>query len=266
MSTYGRRIGIRANDPDVLPLLFPYLPPDWKRSATPVVDRLYSVMTGSITGGESGAAPLVMIYQDTDIIAATDSIESAGELLEDDLQFYIAEAARNRVFVHAGVVGWKGRAILLPGRSLAGKTSLVVELVKAGAIYYSDEYAPLDRKGMVHPFARSLSIRESPTEKPLKQSAEDLGGRAGKKPLPVGLVVITEYVEGAHWRPRALSPGQGVLELMAHTIPARSQPEMVMAVLREVASSAIIVKTKRGAASETAARLLAEAERIRSAS
>lgn len=257
VSTFGRRVGIRANDPAVLPKLFPYLPPGWKEDRASVVDRLYTVMTGSITGGKGGVStPLVMMYQDTDIIAATDSIESAGEFMEADLQFYIAEAARNRIFVHAGVVGWKGQALLLPARSFAGKTSLVAELVKAGATYYSDEFAPIDRKGMVHPFARPLSIRGSATEKPLKQAVEELGGQAGKKPLPVGLVIITEYREGAHWRPRRLSPGQGLLELLAHTVPARSRPEVVLATLQAVVARASVWKGVRGDAKEIAQLIL----------
>ena len=32
-------------------------------------------------------------------------------------------------------------------------------LVRAGAEYYSDEFAPLDAGGLVHPFAKPLSIR-----------------------------------------------------------------------------------------------------------
>ena len=64
----------------------------------------------------------------------------------------MAAETRERVFVHAGVVGWKGHAIVIPGRSRSGKTTLVAELVKAGAEYYSDEFAVLDAEGRVHPF------------------------------------------------------------------------------------------------------------------
>ena len=73
--------------------------------------------------------------------------------------YYVAEEARRGVFVHAGVVGWKGRALVLPGKSGAGKTTLVAELIRAGATYYSDEYAVLDERGRVHPYARPLAVR-----------------------------------------------------------------------------------------------------------
>jgi uridine kinase len=41
--------------------------------------------------------------------------------------------------------------IAIPGRSFSGKTSLVTALVRAGAVYYSDEFAVIDRDGLVRP-------------------------------------------------------------------------------------------------------------------
>jgi hypothetical protein len=80
-------------------------------------------------------------------------------VLESEIRQTVAKGAARRTFVHAGVVGWNGRAILVPGRSRSGKTTLVAELVKAGAQYLSDEFAVLDGRGRVHPFAKPLSIR-----------------------------------------------------------------------------------------------------------
>ena len=43
------------------------------------------------------------------------------------------------------IVTWgRGRAIVIPGRTFSGKSTLVAELVRAGATYYSDEYAVED--------------------------------------------------------------------------------------------------------------------------
>jgi hypothetical protein len=71
-------------------------------------------------------------------------------ILDAELRMYIALNAPEHVFVHAGVVGVGERAIVLPGRSFAGKTTLVAALVRAGAEYWSDEYAVLDADGLVH--------------------------------------------------------------------------------------------------------------------
>src|SRR5690606_18912213 len=47
------------------------------------------------------------------------------DFYESYLRIKIAEYARNVVFVHAGVAAWKGKAIVIPGNSYSGKTTLV---------------------------------------------------------------------------------------------------------------------------------------------
>ena len=59
--------------------------------------------------------------------------------------------------VHGGVVAHDGRAILLPGPTHAGKSTLVAELVRRGAPYFSDEYALIDADGRVHPYPRAAA-------------------------------------------------------------------------------------------------------------
>ena len=83
-----------------------------------------------------------------------------------------------------------------------------------------------------------------------KYAVEELGGRAGRKPIPVGLVVVSAYKAGARWRPRRLSPGQGGLALLAHTVSARRQPETVLATLQQVVSHATVLQGTRGEAKE----------------
>ena len=168
-----------------------------------------------------------------------------------------AELTDHRVFVHAGVVGWKDRAILIPGKSFVGKTSLVAELVKAGATYYSDEFAVLDSEGLVHPFHKPLSLREpGGGGKQTNVAVEEIGGRAGSTPLPVGLVLASEYKAGGRWRPRQLSPGHGALLLLANTVPARRSPKRVIDTLGRVVAAAPVLKSNRGEAAETARRIL----------
>lgn len=165
---------------------------------------------------------------------------------ESTLRVTIAEHAVSRVFVHAGVVGWKGKAILFPGSSFQGKSTLVAELVKIGAVYYSDEYAILDENGLVHPFPRPISIRGIEGQYVQTDvSAESLGGKIGVEPLPVGLIVITRYDANAEWNPEFLTTGQGVIEMIPHTIPIRLNTEFAIKVLKKAASNAIIAKGSR---------------------
>jgi len=183
-----------------------------------------------------------------DIDKVLDAFESAVEV---DL----AERAQRHVFVHAGVVGWHGRAIVIPGRTGSGKTSLVESLVRAGATYYSDEFAVLDARGRVHPFARPLRMRRDGGR--LERLPPDrIGGRTGRTPLPVGLIVSTRYKAGARWRPRRLTYGEAMMELVANTVPARLRPRQALTVIAHAARSADAFKGVRGEGATLASRLL----------
>jgi hypothetical protein len=198
-----------------------------------------------------------LVYQEATLLMRTSSLGEALRMLEVFVHLYVAERSRRRVFVHAGVVGWRGRAILVPGRSLSGKSTLVAALVQAGADYYSDEFALVDRRGLVHPYPIPLALRVDGADRPpVKRTVEMLSGTVGDRPLPAGLVVLTRYEAGAQWRPRTLSPGRALLELLDHALAARYSPERVMKALAPLVTGATILKGKRGDASTVAERIL----------
>ncbi len=156
--------------------------------------------------------------------------------------------AKDYLFVHAGVVAWDGKAILLPGRSMSGKTTLVRALLDAGAEYYSDEFAVLDAEGRVHPYPVPLSIRDGDNSVGCKIPLETLSIQPGTEPLPVGLVVVTQYKPYARWRPETLTPSQAMLALMNNTVAARREPTFTMPILKQVAMGATTIASKRGGA------------------
>jgi len=192
-----------------------------------------------------------LLYRNTVRLVRSFDLDQIFDVFESDLHLHVAELARRRVFIHAGVVGWKGQAILMPGRSLSGKTTLVAELLRAGASFYSDEYAVLDLQGRVHPYPRALSIREEGSSKQTRRTPEALGAVVGARPLPVGLVVVSNYKVGAKWRPRSLSPGQGALALLDNTVSIRREPEKALPALTRAVSSAPVLTGVRGEAKET---------------
>lgn len=254
--SYGRRVGVRVNRAVELERLKAHLPPGWKPSASPIVERLYSLVFGG-EDAKRGARRFNLLYADFERVERTHDTESMLEAFESNLRLFVAEWARRRVFVHAGVVGWRGQAILVPGRSHTGKTTLVAELVRAGATYYSDEFAVLDARGRVHPYVKPLAVRESANGRQTNYGVESFGGRAGAGPLPVGLVAVSSYREGARWRPRTLSAGQGMLALLDNTVSARREPERALTALEQVASRAAVLKGARGEAADTALAILA---------
>ena len=165
-------------------------------------------------------------------------------------------AARPRLFVHAGVVGWNGEAILLPGRTHAGKSSLVAALVRTGAIYYSDEYAILDDEGLVHPFARALGIRDDSGR--TRRVEPGTIGKVGRVPLPVRRVIVTRHVPGAAWCAEPMSPGETVLALLDNTLAARARPGDALRILSAVARVAAGFRGERGDAAIAVEQILTE--------
>jgi hypothetical protein len=240
----------------VLEQIYALLPPGWRPATKPTVRRLYSVVVGGPTG-RAGVRRFNILYSGAARLVRAHDLDEVLRHLELNLELYIGDHARRRTFVHAGVVGWNGQAIVIPGRSFSGKSSLVKALVKAGADYYSDEFAVLDERGRVHPYPIPLAIRPARDgDRPVKYRVEELGGVAGACPLPVGLVLITRYVGGARFRPRPLSAGRAVLELLTHTLPARRRPERVLDTLTQAVAQASVLRGTRGEAEETARQIL----------
>jgi len=256
---YGVRIGIRSNQTGLLDRIHSHLPHDREPMSSLVVDRVYSILAGG-EGSRANLRRFSLLYGDHVQLARSLDLEEVLERFEADLRLFVAEMARHRVFVHAGVVGWKGKAIVIPGRSYSGKSTLVAELVRAGATYYSDEYAVFDSRGRVHPFEKPLELREEGKFAQTKVSVASLGGHSGTKPLPVGLVLMTQFKSGVRWRPRRLTAGKGVLELLFNTVSARRNPERAMATLQRVATQAAILKGARGNAKELVQAMLAKLE------
>ena len=258
-NSYGVRVGLRVNDKAILKRLMTRLPPGFKPSGARVVNHLYS-LTGFANNSNGKLRRFNLGYWNLARFARTRSFEDLLDGFESHLQLTVAEYAPRRVFVHAGVVGWKGRAIVIPGMSFSGKSTLVAALLRAGATYYSDEYAVIDERGRIYPYARDLKIRPAKSGQVERVRPEQLGAEIGSKPLRVGLVVSTSFKDGARWRPRELTQGKAVLELLANTVSARSQPEMALSFLPKALESGRILKGARGEASEVVESILAKVQ------
>lgn len=257
---YEQKIGVRVNNPEALERVRACLPLGAELTEGPIVDLLVSLRVGGPVP-RSKVRNFHLLYLGSARFARTLDLDEIYDNLETYLAVFVGAFATERVFVHAGVVGWRDRAILIPGRSRSGKSTLVAELLRAGATYYSDEYALIDPQGFVHPYARPLSLRQAGSQRPKRLPPEELGSRAGAHPLPVALVAATLYRPGTGWKPRPLSRGQAVLELLDHTLPMMARPEHSLNTLRKVASRARNVKAVRGEAATMAHELLQEAER-----
>jgi len=257
-SAYGMWYGVRSSHSALIPSLQERLPPGSKRSDAKTVDRMFSVILGGRAGRKRNYN---LLYWNHSLLARTHDLDDVLHTFQSYVRLGVAELSRKKVFVHAGVVGWNGRAILIPGKSFSGKTSLVAELVKAGAHYLSDEYAVIGEDGCIEAFPKPLSFRDANRKRLSEVPVGAFGGRVASGRWPIGLVVVTHFKPHASWRPQKLSPGHGMLVLLQNTVSARRAPDRAMAALESVIATAEMIKSPRGEAAEVAERILKRSER-----
>jgi hypothetical protein len=244
---YGLQMRLCTNSQELLERAEPLLPPGWKR-----VPRSDAQKRVGLMAEEDG---IYAIYNDAVCTHDAPGEEYALMMLEHQLAVHIAIDAPEFTAVHAGVVAHGDRAIVIPGYSFNGKTTLVRALVEAGAVYYSDEYAMFDQDGLVHPYARRLSFRP-PDGVPVELPVEDLGGVAGTEPLRVGLVAVAHYRVDGEWNPRTLSQSAGALAMLEHAIATQLRPAQTLQTLRKAVEGATVLEGERGEAQELAGELL----------
>ena len=249
--SYGVFIKITSNSADAIRKAEEVARISLLGDVTPVTDADFDHVF-ELDVDETGRHYMV---QNGESLSHTDNEKSHYKFFDSILRVAIGEHAVGRVFLHAGVVGWRGKAIVMPADSFQGKSTLVSELVKLGAEYYSDEFAILDAEGLVHPFARTINRRTEDFQA-YELTVEDLGGKYGKVPIPVGLVLLTGYEKGATWNPEILTPGNGLLKIIPYTLSIRFRTEFSMQVLHNITSRAIIAFGTRGSAETFAKRLL----------
>lgn len=182
-------------------------------------------------------------------------VEFVAEHVADSLHYVVAENAAGCLFVHAGAVALEGRGIVLPGRTHAGKSSLVRALVEAGATYYSDEYAVFGGDGFLHPYARPLGMRD-PDGTIVKVPVAVIGGVVGEEPARVGLIASLVYAPEAGWEVATLRPGDAVLRLFGNAVLARLRPEEALSAFSRAVGGAVAIDGTRGDARAAAAALI----------
>lgn len=239
-----------------------------------VVDHLLAALARRVDLGPGEGEPSV-IYEvrprrsgydvvrldDTscELIDAAESVEQAADVIADNLHPWVAERHQDVLFVHAGAVAWNNIGIIAPGRAHAGKTSLVAALLRAGASYLSDEFAPIDRDGNVHPYPRHLSIRQvdgSTTRVP----ASHFGATTVEGPVPVGLIVDTHHEPDASFAPKRLRGAAALLAVIDNALVARSRPAYTMEIVAALTPHVEVLRSRRGDADEAAVQILAAVE------
>jgi hypothetical protein len=250
---FGLPLSVEYDAPALRGRIQAVLPPGWQPCEAVPEDHGFKLVVSH------GVAYRVQSPDQS--VSGSSDIDVALEVLDKQLRAFLAANAPRHIFVHAGVVGWRGRAIVIPGMTFSGKTTLVAELVRAGAEYYSDEFAPIGPRGLVHPYPKPLSIRAGDGSWHQTDHDPSHFGTIGAEALPVGVVAIAPYAPGATWSPHRLTTGEGVLALLANAVGAHSRPAEAMTALGSAVANAVVLEGERGEAAETVETLLDLAER-----
>jgi hypothetical protein len=164
--------------------------------------------------------------ENVEVVSTNDKTELLLSVLQalDEAVIYRLQSLKA---VHAGAVVLQDRAILIPGRTHAGKSSMVAELLRRGAKLLSDEYALIDGEGRVHSYPRPLLLRDSH----LRQSPtlpSELGSEFIRDPVPVGWILALEYQPGSSWEIQEVPLSEAMMILLRNTPhPMAESPAMI---------------------------------------
>jgi hypothetical protein len=240
VNAFGVTLCLRTERPALLKRFASAWPYGCTSTEATAFDRVYAI----VENGEGGWK----LYADSRKVAeATDAAEMKRRM-RAHVQLFVAATSEQYVFIHAGVVAFGNQAIVIPGRSYSGKTTLVAEFVKAGATYYSDEYALFDQEGRVHPYPRPLSVRAKRTGIQRDVAFESLGGQSGNQPLPVVLILLTKYQAGAQWNPVSVAAREASKGLALNAVAIRRFPAATIKAIACASATASVLDGVRGEA------------------
>jgi hypothetical protein len=192
----------------------------------------------------SDATGVLTVRHGEGICYQGESAADAARALMEATSFALADKSVGGLLFHAATLGWRGRGLLLPGKSGAGKTTLSGWLSTRGFRYLTDElsFVP-DGSQRIEAFPRPLNIKHSGRHAlrghlDLGSSSETLTSREVvlAQPMdvrapdsvdstsPLALIVFPRYRQDAEVALTPLSGGQTGLRLMACLLNARNLP------------------------------------------
>jgi hypothetical protein len=227
---YGYRLGFAWNDPAMEAVVQSVLLPNWVESPGSQADAWLGISEQQI-------------FDDGELWTTARDPVNLRHRLQQLVQIRLTSGAPDdTLFVHAGVVAFPPGLVVVPGPSKAGKSTLVRELVKAGGLFYSDEFAVIDSRGLVHPYPRDLWMRLSQTRRE-PTPASQLGWTPELAPAPIHLLLACHFEPWARWNPTPIPVDEAITIMAPHTKP-RPKTE----ILRRALSRATCLKGARGPA------------------
>jgi hypothetical protein len=123
-SLYGVGIRLDVEAAYLVPLLKERLPPNLRLCGTENAKTVYS-LAHKVDITDLGEDRYWAIKRNGHVVAELNELDNAIDCLEGFLHHTLAAGCDRKVFVHAATVAWQDRAIVIPGHSFTGKSTLV---------------------------------------------------------------------------------------------------------------------------------------------
>lgn len=191
---------------------------------------------GTATGAMAVYCDDAMLYRDP-------SLTSVAAIFLERVLEHLIRTCTGGMLLHAAAVARDGKALVLAGKTGAGKTTLATWLVCRGFDYLTDELVHVDMQATcVSGFARPLHLKEPAhalfagvidmdggdaiMASPLGThvSPNRLGVRVARRARPCALV-LPAYRAGAPLDLRPLAKAQAATRLMGCLVNARERPQ-----------------------------------------
>lgn len=186
----------------------------------------------------------LQLQRDGVVLSHKDTRGGLASQLAAEVATVVSTQATPGLIFHAASVVWNGRALVLPGASGAGKTTLTAQLVYDGLSYLSDELTCVMADGAtVSGFGRPLALKTGswpPLERALQAipdardvlrfhggllvRPERLNPLGAGAPAPCHAIVFPRRASGRPAALMPLSPGAGSLALLATVVNAGNLP------------------------------------------
>jgi len=258
----GLSIAVRGDCEQTLAQLNRYLLP-WvpRETSLPVAPDLSFLVT------RTDQADRFHLSLEDRVISPSEAMPYLFTLMQHEVDETLIGRLTDRAAIHAGVIALGGKAILLPGQSGSGKTSLVHELVRRGARYFSDEYAIVDPRGLVHRYPRALMIRDDKqVQHPVLAAEIQSAGKtpvagdgaiaSAPDPAAPGLILFLQYEPGSSFDVHPITHGETLVGLLANTPHVLAEKPEIMAPLMAAARSAAGFEGRRGDVAQAADEIL----------
>lgn len=155
--TYFNREGAAGHDHRLVVRFLPdlTLPPNARVAKTAAYDETSFFLLDSL-------GPVVRIDAPYSADACEFQVAERidGELLEEFLEMLVrSEALRQgMVFIHSSAVAVRGQGVVLSAWRRTGKTEVMLEMVRRGHAYVSDDWSILSQEGNLHAFEKPIAL------------------------------------------------------------------------------------------------------------